>query len=72
MIGKVVSTVTIHMVSSLDGFIAKPDNSVQWFETAHDHADGAPFPEPDSFFKGVDCFVVGARTYEHTVQIGWP
>ena len=24
---------TIHMVSSLDGFIAKKDNSVSWFET---------------------------------------
>jgi len=23
--------VTIHMVSSLDGFIAKKDNSVSWF-----------------------------------------
>lgn len=27
-------TVTIHMVSSLDGYIAKKDNSVSWFETA--------------------------------------
>jgi len=26
--------VTIHMVSSLDGIIAKKDNSVSWFETA--------------------------------------
>jgi riboflavin biosynthesis pyrimidine reductase len=25
--------VTIHMVSSLDGIIAKKDNSVSWFET---------------------------------------
>ena len=25
--------VTIHMVSSLDGMIAKKDNSVSWFET---------------------------------------
>jgi riboflavin biosynthesis pyrimidine reductase len=27
------SKVTIHMVSSLDGIIAKKDNSVSWFET---------------------------------------
>ena len=26
------SKVTIHMVSSLDGIIAKKDNSVSWFE----------------------------------------
>jgi len=25
--------ITIHMVSSLDGFIAKKDNDVSWFET---------------------------------------
>jgi len=25
--------ITIHMVSSLDGYIAKKDNSVSWFET---------------------------------------
>jgi hypothetical protein len=26
--------VTIHMVASLDGFIAKKDNSVSWFEAS--------------------------------------
>jgi hypothetical protein len=26
------STVTLHVVSSLDGFIAKKDNSVSWME----------------------------------------
>jgi dihydrofolate reductase len=33
-------TITIHMVSSLDGFIAKKDNSVSWFETT-DHYEKA-------------------------------
>ena len=32
--------VTIHMVSSLDGIIAKKDNSVSWFETADHYEKG--------------------------------
>jgi len=28
------SCVTIHMVASLDGFIAREDGSVDWLETA--------------------------------------
>ena len=26
-------TITLHMVASLDGKIAKPDNSIGWFDT---------------------------------------
>ena len=32
--------VTIHMVSSLDGIIAKKDNSVSWFETSDYYEKG--------------------------------
>lgn len=28
-----MSTITIHMVASLDGKVAKNDNSLDWFET---------------------------------------
>lgn len=30
------STVTLHVVSSLDGIIAKKDNSVSWLESSGD------------------------------------
>jgi len=30
------STVTLHVVSSLDGFIAKKDNSVSWMDSSGD------------------------------------
>ena len=33
-------TVTIHMVLSLDGIIAKKDNSVSWFETSDNYEKG--------------------------------
>ena len=40
------SKVTIHMVSSLDFFIAKKDGTVSWLESSDSYANGAPDPEP--------------------------
>ena len=34
------STVTLHAVSSLDGFIAKKDNSVSWMNSSGDVYEG--------------------------------
>ena len=67
--------VTIHMVSSLDGIIAKKDNSVSWFETTDYFEQGMAEPDPGSFLKTIDCYLMGARTYEHAVELsknyGW-
>jgi len=64
------------MVSSLDGMIARPDNSVSWFETSDHYAKGAPEPDMAAFIKTIDCYVMGARTYEHAFELsktyGWP
>jgi hypothetical protein len=38
------SRVTIHMVASLDGFIARKDGSVDWLETSDTFADGKSIP----------------------------
>jgi len=68
-------TVTLHVVSSLDGFIAKRDNTVAWLESRADAyekgvaEDGAAAAEA---MKAIDCFVLGSRTYEHALQLGWP
>src|SRR5580704_12092277 len=68
---------TIHMVSSLDGFIAKKDNSVSWFETADHYDKGVVVTEQDAaeFLKAIDCYVMGSRTYEHALELsksyGW-
>ena len=70
--------VTIHMVSSLDGFIAKKDNSVSWFETSDYYEKGVAVTEKDAeeFLKTIDCYVMGSRTYEHALELsksyGWP
>lgn len=69
-----MSTVTLHMVSSLDGFIAKKDNSVAWLENAGSaYAAGASVTaeEAAEFVKAIDCYVMGSRTYEHALELGW-
>jgi len=69
-------TLTIHMVSSLDGYIAKRDNSVSWFETPDHYEKGVGELNTEEFFKSADCYVMGAKTYEHAVELsetyGWP
>jgi len=67
--------VTIHMVSSLDGMIAKKDNSVSWFETSDYYEKGITEQNPEEFLKTIDCYVMGSRTYEHALELsksyGW-
>lgn len=72
------SCVTIHMVASLDGFIARKDGSVDWLETA-DEFPGGDTLEPgfvEAFLKTIDCYVMGSRTYETALRFeaqgfGW-
>lgn len=65
------------MVSSLDGIIAKTDNSISWFETADTYEKGVDITEHDAaeFVKTIDCYVMGSRTYEHALELsktyGW-
>ena len=72
------SRVTIHMAASLDGFIARRDGSVDWLETS-DHFDAGEVMAPESvaeFLRTIDCYVMGARTYETALRfeakgLGW-
>src|SRR5882672_2985152 len=67
--------VTIHMVSSFDGIIAKKDNSVSWFETTGNYEKGVAGENAEEFMKTIDCFIMGSRTYEHALELsknfGW-
>jgi dihydrofolate reductase len=72
------SRVTIHMVASLEGFIARKDGRVDWLDTS-DHFEGgatmtAEFVE--EFLETIDCYVMGSRTYETALAfeakgLGW-
>jgi len=67
--------ITLHMVSSLDGIIAKKDNSVSWFETSDNFEKGITEQDTTDFSKTIDCYVMGSRTYEHAFELsksyGW-
>ena len=68
-------SVTLHMVCSLDGFIARKDNSVSWLDiTGATYEGGVSISEEEAaaFVKEIDCYVLGSRTYEHALELGWP
>jgi len=66
------------MAASLDGFIARRDGRVDWMETS-DRFEGGETLTPDAmaaFVKTIDCYVMGARTYETALEfeakgLGW-
>ena len=72
------SQVTIHMVASLDGFIARKDGRVDWLDTS-DQFEGGDTLTPDfvqAFLKTIDCYVMGSHTYETALDFeakgfGW-
>ncbi len=72
------SRVTIHMVASLDGFIARKDGRVDWMETP-DKFEGGDTMSPDvvaEFLTSIDCYVMGSHTYETALDFesrgqGW-
>src|SRR5436190_16669083 len=69
--------ITIHMVSSLDGIIAKKDNSVSWFETNDHYENGIEVSTEAAadFLRTIDCYIMGSHTYEHALELsksyGW-
>jgi dihydrofolate reductase len=70
--------VTIHMVASLDGFIARKDGNVDWLETSDQFVGGDTMDHAfvEAFLKTIDCYVMGSRTYETALGfeakgLGW-
>jgi dihydrofolate reductase len=69
------SRVTLHVVSSLDGFIARKDNSVSWLDgngSVYEAGVSISAEDAAAFVKAIDCYVLGSRTYEHALELGWP
>jgi dihydrofolate reductase len=66
-------SVTLHVVSSLDGFIAKHDNSVSWLDNSGEvYERGVSEEGAEEVVSAIDCYVLGSRTYEHALELGWP
>ncbi len=68
------SKITIHMVSSLDGFIAKKDGDISWLQSTDHYEKGITLSEEGikKYLEGIDCYVMGSKTYEHALELGWP
>jgi dihydrofolate reductase len=68
------SKVTIHMVSSLDGFIAAKDGNVSWLQLTDKYEKGTTLSkeEVEKFVSSIDCYVMGSNTFEHALKLGWP
>lgn len=65
--------VTLHVVSSLDGFIARHDNTVEWLNSPPDaYERGVSEESAWAAVESIDCYVLGSRTYEHALHLGWP
>ena len=67
------SVVTLHVVSSLDGFIARKDNTISWMDTPdYVYEKGLSEGVAVEPIEPIDCFVLGSGTYEHALELGWP
>ncbi|TGM74944.1 dihydrofolate reductase family protein [Leptospira bouyouniensis] len=56
-----------YIASSLDGFIAKKDGSVDWLHAEKYHLENEDFGYT-SFMESIDCIVMGRITFETVLQ----
>jgi dihydrofolate reductase len=62
---------TIHIATSLDGFVADTANSVHWLENLSSNI--GVFERILPFMQAVDGVVLGRKTYESAMEYGeWP
>jgi dihydrofolate reductase len=58
----------VYVATSADGFIARPDGSVDWLERPRPKGNYGG----DAFFRSVDTCVLGRKTYDFSVSHGAP
>ena len=65
-----MASVIYYVASSIDGFIAPADGSLDWLSPFSDTGEDHGYID---FYGGIDALVVGARTYEQMLGFGaWP
>jgi dihydrofolate reductase len=58
----------VFIAVSLDGYIARPDGSIDWLAPFHDEEHGYA-----AFFAGIDALVIGRGTYDTVLSFPeWP
>lgn len=66
--------ITLYIATSVDGFIATEDGGVSWLGEYQDETFGGEDSDGyEEFIAGVDCLVMGSKTYEQILGFGeWP
>jgi len=59
--------VIVHIGTSADGYIARPDGDLEWL-TSRPAPKG--FYGMDAFMKSIDTKILGRKTYERSLQLG--
>jgi dihydrofolate reductase len=59
--------VIVHIATSADGFIARPDGDMEWL-TSRPAPDG--FYGMNAFVRSIDTKVLGRKTYEASLRLG--
>jgi dihydrofolate reductase len=59
--------VIVHIAASADGFIARPDDDLDWL-TSRPAPPG--FYGMNAFMRSVDTMLIGRRTYEASLRLG--
>ena len=75
-----MTRVQYYCASSLDGYIAEADDTIEWltsYEGSYEGDDAAPARGYDEFYAGVGALVMGSVTYEFILDHvardgGWP
>lgn len=57
----------LYIATSLDGYIARSDGSIDWLPTADSDTDDYGYNE---FYASIDALVMGASTYEQVLTFG--
>ena len=61
--------VKLYVACSLDGYIARLDDSLDWLFSPDEDGDGFGY---DDFVASVDTLIMGRRTYDISVALGGP
>jgi len=63
---------SVFIATSLDGYIAREDGSLDWLPGADGHGDGEDYGF-NAFYASVDTLVIGRKTYDFAAQLPqWP